>query len=52
MHNLPAEEGMDWPQDDSQAGALGYSDIIAREINALVECNGARSLPPIMRVIR
>ncbi len=43
---------MDWPQDYSQAEVSAYFDSIPREINALVECNGARSLPPIMRVIR
>ncbi len=42
---------MDWPQDYSQAEVSAYFDSISREINALVGCNGARSLPQIMRVI-
>ena len=43
---------MDWPQEDSQAEVSAYFDSISREINALVGCNGARPLPPFMRVIR
>ena len=43
---------MDWHPVYSQAGVSGGFDSITREINALLEHNGANSLPQIMRVIR
>jgi hypothetical protein len=43
---------MNWPQDYSQAEVSAYFDNMSKEINALVRCNGTRSLPQIMRVIR
>jgi hypothetical protein len=43
---------MDWPQDSSQTEVSAYFDSMSKEINVLVGCNGARSLSPIMRVIR
>ena len=41
-----------WPLEYSQEGGSGFFDSIPREIKALVEHNGAKSLPQIMRVIR
>jgi len=50
--HLPAEEGMDWSQNASQAGAGGYCDIIPEEMDVFMGCNGARSQLQMKRGIR